>query len=983
MVQLHHIATYDDAHGIFTRNITDMVIAAVGQGHALFSATHIGGGIASYVIRAADVPIQQIEGRAYDAALTYLDSPKVEVLSIGGQQIAMPTGLQQGTAHGAILQDTAGFGATFTFPGTALPPDIIAIGQFSTATAEFIYTASNQTAGYDIWKIGPDGALQGADSYRLPPGQTPAGSEIDDMTVVTVGPNQYIVGVSAMSDAIVIQPINANGTLGVATSLWAGMGIGFSKPTHIDAVTVAGVTYLIVASSASSSLTTLRLTAGGDVVPVDHIIDERTTRFSGATALETIMVDGRAFVFVGGKDDGISVFTVMPGGVLLHLTSLADQNGWSLANVGVITARQIGDKIAVFVTSKTESGITQFSFDPGLIGQTATTGSGHVTGTSGNDMLLAGRGTLTLDGGDGDDILIAGEESVGLRGGAGADIFVASAINGRIAIYDYELGVDRLDLSNLGMIRSIYQLIMKPQNYGIKIFYGDTVIDIFSHDGQPLLPSDFTNDMFPHAHYPPVIQTSFIRGTSGNDTLTASINSTTVYGMGGDDIIHGSVVDDILSGGDGNDTIFGNAGNDHVMGDEGDDLLYGGDGDDTLEGGRGNDTLFGDAGNDKLHGGAGDDLLWGGTGDDSLWGNAGNDTLYGEDGDDYLDGGVGDDMLFGGKGNDTLIGGEGNDTLDGGPGADVMYGGPGDNLMMGAAGNDYIEGGEGNDTIHGNLGNDTIYGGDGDDSLMGDRNDDLIYGGRGNDYISGGPGDDILYGEQGDDTLEGNMGDDLLYGNAGNDLLIGGRGNDTLHGGVGNDTLFGNDGDDRLYGEAGNDYLDGGEGNDTLHGGAGNDELWGRSGNDVLHGGAGHDSLHGGLGNDTLNGNAGNDLLDGGQGNDVLNGGPGRDTLIGGPGSDTMTGGPGADSFLFISRADYDGSTDVITDFQRGEDILDMRGMNIRFIGTAGFSAARQARYEVIGQDSLLHIDLDGDGISDLSILLEGLLVLRGSDFLL
>ncbi|HEN8802199.1 TPA: type I secretion C-terminal target domain-containing protein [Pseudomonas putida] len=67
------------------------------------------------------------------------------------------------------------------------------------------------------------------------------------------------------------------------------------------------------------------------------------------------------------------------------------------------------------------------------------------------------------------------------------------------------------------------------------------------------------------------------------------------------------------------------------------------------------------------------------------------------------------------------------------------------------------------------------------------------------DFLSGGNGNDILFGQGGDDTLDGGKGNDILLGGSGNDTLIGGQGNDILIGGSGADTFvwkagdFGND----------------------------------------------------------------------------------------------------------------------------------------------------------------------------------------------
>ncbi|WP_311198555.1 immunoglobulin-like domain-containing protein, partial [Pseudomonas frederiksbergensis] len=59
----------------------------------------------------------------------------------------------------------------------------------------------------------------------------------------------------------------------------------------------------------------------------------------------------------------------------------------------------------------------------------------------------------------------------------------------------------------------------------------------------------------------------------------------------------------------------------------------------------------------------------------------------------------------------------------------------------------------------------------------------------------------------------------------------------------GNDTLLGGAGNDILFGSGGNDTLDGGKGNDILLGGTGNDTLMGGSGNDILIGGSGADTF--------------------------------------------------------------------------------------------------------------------------------------------
>lgn len=123
----------------------------------------------------------------------------------------------------------------------------------------------------------------------------------------------------------------------------------------------------------------------------------------------------------------------------------------------------------------------------------------------------------------------------------------------------------------------------------------------------------------------------------------------------------------------------------------------------------------------------------------------------------------------------------------------------------------------------------------------------------------------------------------------------------------------------------------------------------------------------GGSQRDLLWGNAVDNILSGNGGNDVLNGFEG---------SDTLTGGEGADKFIFST---LDG-IDTITDFATGEDMIDLSAFGgfDTFIGDAGFSGiAGEVRYI----DGFVYGDLDGDGIADLTIDLNGA-GLGGGDFL-
>jgi len=232
-------------------------------------------------------------------------------------------------------------------------------------------------------------------------------------------------------------------------------------------------------------------------------------------------------------------------------------------------------------------------------------------------------------------------------------------------------------------------------------------------------------------------------------------------------------------------------------------------------------------------------------------------------------------------------------------------------------------------------------------SLAGDNHDnDLVATGNSTSLLLGRGGNDGLMGYelQGALTAYGGSGDDTVYGGDGADWLNGGGhytsdtvpadtaddGGDYIDGGANNDHIYGNsqiaiqgaaDGADFIHGGDGSDYVNGNAGNDTIYGDAGTDRLYGGAGNDVIDGGTGDDHINGNKGNDDIRGGDGNDQLLGGQGNDWLTGGNGFDTLTGNVGNDTFFV---ADSGHFSASGPDAGHTDVITDFQDGQDKISL-----------------------------------------------------------
>ncbi|KPH00001.1 retention module-containing protein [Pseudomonas sp. RIT-PI-r] len=168
---------------------------------------------------------------------------------------------------------------------------------------------------------------------------------------------------------------------------------------------------------------------------------------------------------------------------------------------------------------------------------------GHtLTGTAGDDVLVAGSGDNIINAGDGNDVLTAGSGNNELHGGAGNDLLYSGPGND---LLDGGTGIDTASYAhatagvtvNLGLLGAQNTLGAGP----------DTLTGI-----ENLIGSNF------------------------NDTLTGDNNNNVINGGLGNDILNGGGGDDLLIGGMGNNTMTGGAGADTfqwLKGNSGHDLI--------------------------------------------------------------------------------------------------------------------------------------------------------------------------------------------------------------------------------------------------------------------------------------------------------------------------------------------------------------------------------------------------------------------------
>ncbi len=345
-------------------------------------------------------------------------------------------------------------------------------------------------------------------------------------------------------------------------------------------------------------------------------------------------------------------------------------------------------------------------------------------------------GEETLTGGSDGDTLIGGKGKNTLYGNGGADIFtvserLASGSGSHDVIKDFELGVDKIDVSVFG-ISSWDQLAAIRTDTGsetyLRAYYGSHAytIEISGVTFSSLTASDF------------------IFSESGAKTETGTLAGDRLFGSTAADTLYGSDGYDELYGGDGNDTLYGGSDSnsddavDQLIGGNGDDTLYGNR--DDMDGGDGNDILIASNGYHNAYtGGSGADIFRFVAGPKAYQYSTVTDFTAGVDKIDVSDLGVSSweqlkpilrengadtvfteielsnvkisdlnasDFVFSTSGARNITGSDDADTIFGSAYADKLSGGYGDDVLLG---------GEGNDTLQGGYDYNDLYGGGGAD----------------------------------------------------------------------------------------------------------------------------------------------------------------------------------------------------------------------------------------------------------------------------
>lgn len=268
-------------------NITGLEFHQTAQGLTLLASSGVNGGLSSYLLTGSSVA-QLTDTEIFSAGMSSTASGGISLLDISGVTYALTGGSSASQMDGFVIADNGNIGSTAALSGIGTAQGGSTVMEAMTLAAhDMLYMAELDGSGIKAYRL--DGQAQYDAAASVTDTADSYAQNVVALRQTQMAGNNFLLAASSSEGGVssyLVDP--TTGALEVRGIMGSQNGLGISNLTDMEVVTAYGHSFAIVAPAGSNSLSVLEVTATGNLVTVDHVIDTRGTRFGDVATLEGI-----------------------------------------------------------------------------------------------------------------------------------------------------------------------------------------------------------------------------------------------------------------------------------------------------------------------------------------------------------------------------------------------------------------------------------------------------------------------------------------------------------------------------------------------------------------------------------------------------------------------------------------------------------------------------------------------------------------------
>lgn len=263
--------------------------------------------------------------------------------NVGGNTLVFAGGNDDGISVFQLADDGTLSSLFDLDDDSALELDNLRELQFVEVGGNPILIAAGNDDGLSTFSVAGDGTLTLRDEIEDDPSLLL--NNVDALTTINVGGNTFVITGNAHSGAqegVSVFSLASDGSLAQVDQIDEDSDPANLELNNLRAVIGAesgGASY-VIAGGDDDGLSVFSIDGSGSLTNVFNISDGASPDIGGEdlelnnlTALAAVSVGGSTYVYAGGQDDGISVFTLNGDGSLTHIHDYEDGGALQLTNL--------------------------------------------------------------------------------------------------------------------------------------------------------------------------------------------------------------------------------------------------------------------------------------------------------------------------------------------------------------------------------------------------------------------------------------------------------------------------------------------------------------------------------------------------------------------------------------------------------------------------------------------------------------------------